>query len=117
MRLSEEGEVADLWQTGLSEKYMTVYTVALRAPDWELCSKVCKGAGAWRLENRPRGRNPVGCGKTDREDGREEICIRECLWRKTGLPWKQDATAESHAQGGATVVTSLSPHASACRQQ
>ena len=36
------------------------------------------------------------------------------LQRKTGLPWKQGATAKSHTGGGATTVASLSQHASAC---
>ena len=51
----------------------------------------------------------VGCGEIDWGDGREEIGSRECLWRKTGLRWKEGAAAESHAGGGATIVTSLLP--------
>ena len=32
------------------------------------------------------------------------------LWKKTGLLWKQDTTAESQTGGGASIVASLSPH-------
>ena len=30
-------------------------------------------------------------------DEKEEICDKKCLWKKGSQPWRQDATAESHA--------------------
>ena len=74
------------------------------------------GAGVWGLENRPRARTAVGCRQTDWGNRKEEMHSRECLQRRTRLPWEQGATAESHARGGATIVASLPPHAGACLQ-
>ena len=39
-------------------------------------------------------------------------CGGKCLWRKTRQPWKQGSTAESHIEGGAITIASLSSHAS-----
>ena len=38
LRLLEEGEAANLWQMGQSEKY---------TDGLYICSQVCKGAGSW----------------------------------------------------------------------
>ena len=39
-------------------------------------------------------------------------CGGKCLWRKVRQPWKQGNIAESHIEGGAITIASLSPQAS-----
>ena len=51
----------------------------------------------WRVGSR-------GC------EGRD--CGGKCLWRKARQPWKQGDTAESHVEGGAITIASLSPYIS-----
>ena len=72
------------------------------------------GASAWGLKKRPGAGAAVGCREMGWGNRREEICSWECLWRETGLPCEQGATAESHAGREATLVASLSSHAGAC---
>ena len=93
--------------------------MALHAPDWDVCSQVCKEAGSWC----------VGIG----EQAQSENCCwlwgdglrgREGGNLQQGTPMEEDwtamktgTTAESHARGGATTVTTLSPHAGTCQEQ
>ena len=61
LRLSEEGEVANLWQVGQSEKYADGPYHALRALDWAVCSQVCKGAGSWCMGTGEQARSENCC--------------------------------------------------------
>ena len=61
LRLSEEGEAADLWQTGHSEKYTYVSRTVTCV---HRCARAL-GPGVWGLENRPGVRTAVGCGEMD----------------------------------------------------
>ena len=66
LRLSEDAEAADLWQTGQSET-QTICTGALSVPTGTCVHRCASGLGAraWGLENRPRVRTAVGCGEMD----------------------------------------------------
>ena len=76
-----------------------VHTTALHAPDWDVCSQVCKWAGSWcvGIGEQAQSENCFWLWGDGLGNRREEICSRECLRRKTGLPWKQ-ALLLSHMQ-------------------
>ena len=126
-RLGQKGSIWGFWKKkwpicGRQDRVkttQTVHTAALRAQTGTCVHRCARGlgAGAWGMKNRPGAITAVGCGEMEWGDRREEICSRECLWRKTGLPRKQGAIAESQAEGRATIVASLSPHAGACWRQ
>ena len=69
------------------------------------------GHGVQGLWSNPRVRAAVQYGEMDRGDVREETGGK-CLWRKVRQPWKQGDIAESHIEGGAITIASLSPQAS-----
>ena len=104
------------WDT-VRNKQM-VRTTALCAPDWDVCSQVCKGAGSLCMGTGEQAWSENCCWLWGyRLRGQEgKMHSKECLWRKTGLPWKQGTTAESYIGGGATIVASLSPHNGSCRR-
>ena len=116
MRLLEEGEAANLWQTGQSEKYTDGLYHSPTCPRLGRVSTGVQGAGSWCVGAGEQAWGENCCWlRGDRlGDGREEIHSRECLWRKT-RHWKQGTTAESHTGGGATIVASVSPHVGTCR--
>ena len=68
MRLLEDGEAADLWQIGQSEKYTDGPYHRPYVPQIETCVHRCArglGAGTWGLENRSGVRTAAGCRETD----------------------------------------------------
>ena len=117
LRLSEEGEVANLWQTGQRERYTDG---PYHGPTWLRLGCVFTGVeGGWELV----------CGDWRTGPERE---LQLAVGRRTGgweggnlqqgMPTEEDwtsmeagTTAESHAAGRATIVASLSPHTSACQ--
>lgn len=64
------------------------------------------GARGWRAIPGQGLLSTVG-GSLREQEG--EDCGRECVWREDRQLWRQGATAESHAWGGAIYVASFSP--------
>ena len=67
-----------------------VCTAALCAPDWDMCSQVCKGAGSWSvgIEEQAQSNNCCwlwGDGLRGWKGGNLQQGMPR---RKTGLPWK-----------------------------
>ena len=118
LRLLEEGKVANLWQTGQSKKYTDDPYLGPTCPALGRVFTSCKGHGSWSvgIAEQAQSENCCWLWETHWGDGREEFHSRECLQKKTGLPWKQSTTAESHVGGEATIVASLSPHTGACQR-
>ena len=67
MRLLEEGDAADLWQTGQSKKYRWSIPWPYVPQTGTYVHRCARGlgVGAWGLENRPRARTAVGCRETN----------------------------------------------------
>ena len=108
-----ESETADLWQPKWNENW-TVLATAIHTRDrnagplegtvaemWSLgIVEQSQGKGyCWLWRDRLRGCEGGDCGG-------------KCLWRKAWQPRKQGDTTESHTEGGAITITSLSLHAS-----
>ena len=121
MRLSEEGEVADLWQTGQNEKCTDgpVHISALCALDWDMCSQVCKEAGSWCMGTGERAQSENCCWLWgDGPRGQEGGNLQQGMLMEADRTAVEARTiAESHAGGGAAIAASLSPHAGACQRK
>ena len=66
LRLSEEGEMDGLWQTGQSGTYTNGACHSLACPSLDVCLQCTQGlrAGTWGLESKLRGGTAVGCKET-----------------------------------------------------
>ena len=53
LKLSEEGEAADLCQTGYSENHIDIGATTLYTPDWNQCSPALTEAGSWNWSIAP----------------------------------------------------------------
>ena len=60
----------------------------------------------------PSDRAAVDYGESDQGDVKEETVMGNACGEKPGSCGKQGNTAESHTEGGAITIASLSPHAS-----
>ena len=67
----------------------TVHTAALRAPDWDVCSQVCKGAGSWCVGNEEQAWSNNCCWLWgDGVRGQEGGNLQQ------GMPMEEDWTAK-----------------------
>ena len=108
LRLSE-GKAADLGQSEWSENHTANPChgpashgqghKSTRMCSWELERSDWREIPGWGLLL-TAGRQPKGQEEGDSSG--------ECLWRKARQPWRQGATAESHREGGASTIASLS---------
>ena len=71
----------------------------LCTPDRDTSPPECMAAGSWGMEIGEQfwAKAAVDYWEMAQGDEKEEICDRKCLWKKGSQPWRQDATAESHA--------------------
>ena len=76
-----------------------VYTMALRAPDWDVCSQLCKGAGSWCMGIGEQAQSKNCCWLWgEKLRGLEGGNLKQGMpMERTGLPWKQSTIAESQA--------------------
>ena len=91
--------------------------MALRDPDWDVCSQVCKGAESWCVGIGEQAQSEKCCWLwEDALRGREGGNPQQGMpMEEDWLPWKQGTIAKFHAGIGDTIVTSLSPHVTACQ--